>query len=454
MNMTRKQFIQSTATGVLGATFVPGRVWGANDRLNIACIGIGGRGGLLARTLGSKSDSVNLLAFADIDKKRSEGVARAFSGVPLYHDFREMIAKHKTELDGVTVGTPDHVHHYIAKYCLKEGLPVYVEKPLAHSVRETKDLTDMERKTGLACQMGNQGHSSYAPYVAKEWMKAGILGDVGEVHAWTTHRGYVPYDTPAPKQEMPGNLDWDAWLGPAPYRDYNACYCPGKWRNWNQFGEGMLGDMGAHCMDVPYYVLDLKYPEEILPESSSPIYKESFPESMKVTYRFPRSEDRGPVTLTWYHGRDSKIPRPSGFEDGRTLGSRHGGSYMVGSEETLMAGSHGTPIQIIPGARYKALAPKLKSIMAKWKIDVAKDKNHNSYNGDHMENWLNAIRGRGTCNSNFEYAGHLTNVLLLGNIATFLDTPLKVNPDTGDIIGNPAATELARGPAPREAWRI
>jgi len=220
------------------------------------------------------------------------------------------------------------------------------------------------------------------------------------------------------------------------------------------FGERQaLGDMGTHCMDVPYYALGLTYPSEVVPESSRPIYKESFPESMKIEYKFPKSAPGGPVSMTWYHGSDFEMPRPENCEPDREVWSYHGGSYMVGSKETVIAGSHGTPVRIVPEVRHKALAEELDGIMKKWGKDAGEDIIKNSYNGDHLANWLNAIRGKGKCNSHFEYAGRLTQLLHLGNIAVALNTKLKINPDTGDIIGNPKAAALAQGVMPRKGWR-
>ena len=454
MNMDRKQFIQATASGLVGASFMPKAVWGANDRLNIACVGIGGRGRIHVKTLATKSDEVNMVAFADVDRDRSMEMAKSFPKIPLFKDFREMIGKYRKEIDGVVVSSPDHTHHYIAKYCLKEGLPVFVEKPLTHSMWETNDLMAMEKKTGLACQMGNHGHSRYAPFLVKRWLNAGILGEVNEVHVFTDHNNYKPFHTPAPKEAVPQTLDWDLWLGPASYVDYSGQYCPGGWRSWNRFGEGALGDMGTHCMDVPYYALGLTYPSEVIPESSRPIYKESFPASMKIEYKFPKSAAGGPVSLTWYHGPDFEMPRPRNLERDRTVWSRHGGSYMVGSKETVIAGSHGTPVRIVPEVRHRALAKDLSAVMEEWEEDAGEDVIKRSYSGDHMGNWLNAIRGKGKCNSHFQYGGRLTQLTHLGNIATFLSTKLKINPDTGDIIGNPKAAALAQGVTPRKGWRI
>lgn len=456
MHINRKQFIKTTASVVAGATLLPRIVFGSNGKrkLNIALIGVGGRGKVHVNDLVSKSDEVNMVAFADVDKVRSKEMAESFPHIPLFNDFRDMIAKYKGAIDGVVVSTPDHTHHYITKYCLKEGLPVFLEKPLAHTMWETNDLMAMEKKTGLACQMGNQGHSRYSPYLVKRWLDAGIIGEVNEVHVFSDHNNFKPFHTLAPRQAVPETLDWDLWLGPASYVDYNGQYCPGGWRCWNRFGEGTLGDMGTHCMDVPYYSLGLNYPSEVIPESSRPIYKESFPQSVKVEYRFPKSITGGPVSLTWYHGPDFRMPRPSNLEANRRVGTRHGGSYMVGSKETVMAGSHGTPMMIAPEVKRRAQMDNLEAIMKQWEKEEGEDLIKRSYNGDHMSNWLNAIRGKGKCRSNFQYGGRLTHLTHLGNIAVSLNTKLKVNPDTGDIIGNPQATALAQGVTPRSGWRI
>jgi predicted dehydrogenase len=454
MMLSRKQFLQAATAGLTGVNFLPRTVWGANDKLNIAFIGIGGRGEVLILAAETMLQDVNLACFADIDAVRSAKMKEKFPRVPFYSDFREMITQKKRELDGVVIALPDHLHHYAAKFCLSNGLPVYLEKPLAHTIRETKDLMDMEKKTGLACQMGNQGHSSYAPYIVKEWLQRGYLGEVHEAHVWTTHNNYIAMDKEAPKEIVPSTLDWEQWLGPAPYRDYSSQYCPQTWRVWNDFGEGTLGDMGCHCLDVAYFSLGLRYPAEVIAECSQPPYQQSFPECAKIVFRFPKTDIGGPVSLTWYHGPQFPPPRPANFEKDRLLGNEHGGSYLVGSAETVLTGSHGSPALIIPELRRRALREKLEETMNEWKQNMSTKGNHNAYNSSHFGNWLNAIRGKEKCRSHFGYGGCLSHVLLLGVIALRLNTKLRIDPATGEILDNPAAQASALGPEPRTGWRI
>ena len=450
--MNRRNFLAVTSAGTAGSFLFPNiLVAKESATLNVACIGVGGRGDhLLSNVL---ANDVNVVALADVDLNRSSKARKKLDGIPFYQDFRDMLSKQIKEIDAVVVATPDHTHHYIVKSCMKEGLPVYVEKPMTHSIHEARDLMQMEKETGLACQMGNQGHSSYGPFLAKEIMRAGIAGEISEVHAWTTHKVFAPFNALAEAKAVPETLDWDTWQGPVSGVAYSDAYLPGKWRKWNRFGGGALGDMGCHCMDVPYHALDLTYPDKIIPEFTEPRYKESFPGSVKITYRFPGNSQRGPVTLTWYHGTEFKPPRPEALAEKDDLGGQHGGSYMVGSKETVTAGGTGTPISFIPSVRRKELAPQLKALMSKNNVQAREnDAHYQTYVGDHMKNWLDAVRGNVTANSNFAYAGRLTQVALLGNVAVAVNDTLKIDPETGDILDNPEAVKLAQGPEPRKGW--
>ena len=436
MENSRRTVLQAGAVASAGLGLLPGNVLGVNGRLNIAFIGAGGKGWHAIRCLTGNAKA-NFVAFADVDEARVGAARAAHPAVPFYADFRTMLDKHR-EIDGVIISTPDHTHHYIARYCMKAGKHVYLEKPLAHNIAEVRDLMALEKKTGLACQMGNQGHSSGGILLLDEWIKAGVLGEVREIHAWCGPNWTRPDQRP-PAEPVPETLDWDKWLGPAAEVPYSSQYLPAKWRSWYEFGCGSLGDWFCHNADAPYYALGLDCPSLVEIESTGP--KElSFPESAKVTFSFPAVNGRGELQMNWYQGPAFKPPRPAELEEGRELGNKGGGTIIVGSKATVMMPSHaGTP-QFLPYAKHREMAPKLPR--------------PNLKRSSHWNNWLLAIRGEEQSRSSFAYGGRLTETMHFANIALHLNRSLKIDSKRRAIIGDDEATALMSWPAPRDEWRV
>jgi len=296
---TRRGFAKSlvgTATGVLAIpSLLEGR--NLNDKLNIAVIGPGGRGAGNLRAVSGE----NIVALCDVDEKRA---AAAFTKLPQakkYTDFRKMLDQFASQIDAVVVSTPDHTHAPAAAMALRMDKHCYCEKPLAHSLHETRVLRELAgKKSKLATQMGTQMHASDNYRRAVELVAGGVIGPVGEVHVWC---GKDRKATPRSKQAraVPAHLDWDLWLGPAPYRDYDPCYVPGNWRWWWDFANGLVGDMGCHYMDLPFWALGLRYPETVEAEGAA-ADPQTTPRFLKVRYEFPARGDLPPVKLTWYHG--------------------------------------------------------------------------------------------------------------------------------------------------------
>ncbi|HBU58494.1 MAG TPA: oxidoreductase, partial [Verrucomicrobiales bacterium] len=242
--ITRRQFVQSStlaASALALPTFVPSRVFGANERLNVAGIGAGGKGAVDIDGCSRE----NIVAMADVDYLRAETSFKRFGKATRYNDFRKMLEKEGKHIDAVTVSTPDHTHAVAAAMAIKMGKHVYCQKPLTHTVSEARILTKLARKHKVATQMGNQGHSNPDSRRLVELIQGGVLGEVREVHVWT-NRPVWPQgiDRPKDKPPVPDTLDWDLWLGPAPDRPYHPAYLPFKWRGWWDFGTGALGDMG------------------------------------------------------------------------------------------------------------------------------------------------------------------------------------------------------------------
>jgi predicted dehydrogenase len=431
----RRHFLTQSAAVFAGIQILPRSVFGANEKLNVGFVGAGGKGWHAVQSL-LENPMVNHAAFADVDESRATQSRQARPEVPFYSDFRKMLDRHGKELDGVIISTPDHTHHFNAKTCMLAGKPVYVEKPLTHSIAEARDLMALEKQTGLACQMGNQGHSGGGILMLDEWAKNGILGDVSEAFAWAGPKWSVPDERP-PAAPVPAGLDWDQWLGPAARVPYSPKYLPGAWRGWFEFGCGTLGDWACHNMDAPYHVWGLDCPSRVEIESSGPS-KLSFPKTVRVTFTFPATFTRGVFKLHWYHGDNHTMPHPPELEAERKF--PEGGTLIRGTRATVLMGTHaGTP-RVIPELKMREMAESLPKVNLK--------------RSNHWDNWLLAIKGQEKCRSSFAYGGRLTEAMHYGNIALHLNRALNIDPTTRRILGDEEATALMNGPAPREGWRI
>jgi len=379
-----------------------------SDKLNIAGIGVGGQGG------GDISNMVseNIVALCDVDWKRAARTFEKFPEVPQYHDFRIMLEKQK-DIDAVVVGTPDHVHAAAAMTALQLGKHVFCEKPLTHTIFEARTLTEAARKAGVATQMGNQGHAMESIRILCEWIWDGAIGDIREVHAWTPHPVWPqgigrPLETPP----IPEYLSWDLWLGPAPDRPYHPCYVPQKWRGWLDFGTGGLGDMGCHIFDHIVWSLKLGAPQsveasysEFVPDDMTcdkPKHTETYPRASIVTYNFPAREGFPPLKLTWYDG-GLMPPRPEEIPEDIQMGDTYGGALYVGSKGMILCGSHGAnSLRIWPEKRMSEYQRPLKTLPRSI---------------GHYNEWIEACKGGEPSASNFDYAGPLTETVLLGNVA-------------------------------------
>ena len=433
--ITRRQFLNASATAFASIQFLPRSVFGANERLAIAFVAAGGKGWNAIQNLES-NDLVQFAAFADVDEKHAAQARKAHPAVPFHSDFRKMLDQQGKSIDGVVISTPDHTHHYNAKWCLQAGKPVYVEKPLTHSIAEARELMALEKKTGLACQMGNQGHSGGGIPMLDAWVKAGILGEVTEAHAWAGPLWSVADVRPA-TEPVPVGLNWDQWIGPAAMVPYSSQYMPARWRAWFDFGNGTLGDWFCHNADAPYDVWKLDCPSRVEIESTGP-KKLSFPLTVKITFTFPATATRGEFKLFWYHGKNHALPRPSELEVQNKMPD--GGTLIHGSKATVLMGTHaGTP-RVIPEVKMREIAKTVPKVNIK--------------RSNHWNNWLLAIKGQETCRSNFAYGGRLTETMHFANIALHVNRNLTIDPQNRSIIGDAEATALIAGPKPREGWAV
>jgi len=395
--MNRRQFLGSAAA-VAAFTIVPRHVLGGarhvppSEKLNIACIGIGGQGASDIQAVSTE----NIVALCDVDEVQG---AKTFAKHPTakrYKDFRKMLEAEDKNIDAVTVSTPDNLHAVAAMMAIKMGKHVYCEKPLCHDIYEVRQLTETARKQGVMTQMGTQLHATGEMKSFIEWVRAGVIGKIHRVDLWSGKNwggGTRPTDTPP----VPPTLDWDLWLGPAPYRPYSPKYLPGEWRRWWDFGTGTLGDMGCHIIDPAVWALDLKYPTSVEAQAG-PYNKETYPEYTRVTWEFPARGDLPPATVTWCDGKNEP-PRPKELGEGRRMPDQ-GGVYY-GEKGTILLPHGGNP-RLIPESAMKGFKPPEPSLPR---------------GIDHYQDWIRSCKGGPKGLSNFDYAGPLAETILLGNIA-------------------------------------
>ncbi len=400
--VSRRDFV-GAAAGLAAFMIVPRHVLGGphntppSDKLNIAGIGIGGRGADDLRGV----ESENIVALCDVDWGHARQTFRRYPDARRYRDFREMLDKEDKNIDAVIVATPDHVHAVASMAAIKRGKHVYCEKPLTHSVYEARALAEAAREHGVATQMGNQGQASEETRLMCEYIWDGALGQVHEVHVWTDrpmqgiNGEYWPQGVERPKESppVPDTLDWDLWLGPAPHRPYHPAYVPFKWRGWWDFGTGALGDMGCHEIDPVFRALKLGHPTSV-EACCTRVNDETYPVASRVTYEFPAREGLVPVKVHWYDG-GMKPPRPEELTDGEQWGA--GGTLFVGDKGKMLG--H----RLIPESRRREYGRAPQAIPRS--------------PGHHIE-WIQACKGSKPAGSNFpDHAGLLAQVILLGNVA-------------------------------------
>ncbi len=411
---TRRAFLAAGGAASLGFMIVPRHVLGGpghippSERVDLAGIGAGGMGGGDIQT--HAKNGANIVALCDVDENRAREVFDAFPKAKRYKDFRELIDKEAKHIDAVTVGTPDHIHAVASMAAIRAGKHVYCQKPLTHTLRECRELTRAAHEAGVMTQMGNQGHATEGSRVTNEWIQAGVLGEVREVHTWSDRAGVMwkqgigrPTDTPP----VPSTLDWNLWLGPIQERPYNPAYAPFGWRGWQDFGTGALGDMGCHIIDHPVWALGLGAPTSV--EASRTLdgsvidgdkpNTETYPIASMITYEFPARGDRPPVRLTWYDG-GLMPPTPLEMAAGKSLPDN--GVLYVGSKGKMVHGSHGGMPELLTPSREDAARAVPKTM---------------ERSPGHYEEWLLACKGGPRPVSNFDYAGPLTEIVLLGVLA-------------------------------------
>ncbi len=401
-------------TGIRKTRISKTRFESPNEKLNIASIGVGGKGYSDVETC----DSENIIALCDVDEKRAAGAFRKYSQAKKYADFRRMLDDCK-EIDAVTISTPDHMHAIAAMRCMEMGKHVYVQKPLTHTVFEARMLRDAARKYGVATQMGNQGAASDMHREVCEMIWAGLIGQVQEVHSWTDRpTGWWPQGipNPLPAQPVPEHLDWDLWLGPAPYRAYNSGYCPFNWRGWWDFGCGALGDIACHNLSPVVKALCLEYPVGVECLHQKEMNDQTYPTESIIRYDFPERKGFGPVALYWYDG-ELKPKLPDRVRDDLDLLSEKTGTLFIGEKGIIvMKGRIAKNLLVVGGdivedyARIDPIIPRLPYI-------PNKDGDKPELDRMHKMDWIRSCKTGSVSGTNFDHAGPLTEWVVMGNIS-------------------------------------
>ncbi len=437
---SRRQFVRAAAAAPFAFTFVPSSVWGANERVNVACIGIGGKGA--SDVAGVHRAGGNIVALCDVDDgRRAKGkdARELHPRAKFFRDFRVMLDKEDKNIDAVTVSTPDHTHCPASVMAMRRGKHVYCQKPLTHSIGEARLMSATAAKHGVATQMGNQAHAGEPIRRAVELIRAGVIGKVSEVHCWTNRPIWPQGVKQRPeKQPVPDGLDWDLWLGPAPFREYNAAYVPFKWRGWWDFGTGALGDMGCHIMDMPFWSLDLNYPTSVVADAVGNT-AESGPTSSTVTYRFPAGNYSHDLKFVWYDGDR----RPAA---GVLAGAGMEAAAVTKTFDLVMIGDKGkfffnrfrTNWVTSPGELIEAVQDTPQTIPRVANEDAE---------------WIAACQGGPAALSHFGHSGPFTEVVLLGNLAIRLGQKIEWNGKAMKAVNAPEAETLVRREY-RQGWEM
>lgn len=418
---SRRNFIKNAGLAAAAFTIVPRFTLGGkgfippSDTVYIAGIGAGGKG-TSDLTGFAKNPHAKIVFLCDTDDRMAAESKKNFPAAKYYKDFRTMLDKEQKNIDAVSVSTPDHTHAVAAMAAMQRGKHVYVQKPLTYSIYEARMLAEAAKKYKVVTQMGNQYASADHVRRAKEIVNAGLIGDVTEVQTWT-NRPVWPQGVPTPtgKYEIPKELDWDLWLGPAKFTEYNPAYLPFNWRGWWNFGTGALGDMACHIMDAAFRILPIDYPTEVECSTttmwSGPFkeadYADSCPASSIIHLKFPRKDGKGDIKFTWMDG--GLLPqRPQELRADEMLGDENGGYIFIGTKGKLM-GDYNIPPVLLPTSRMKDETLPPQTIA---RIPGAE--------AGHYTEWVNACMkgyGKMELSSPFEYAGPMSEAVLMGNLA-------------------------------------
>lgn len=463
MKTSRRHFLRTTASAVTAFTFVPRHVLGGakfvapSAKVNIAIVGAGGQGRTNVREL-FKLDDAQIIAVAD-PHEQSDLAAfyfRGFAGrkpvsaeiqkhhsaknpnhrVAEYEDFRVMLEKEKS-IDAILCATPDHLHAYVSVLSMRAGKHVYCEKPLTHNVWEARRVAQVAKETGVATQMGNQGHSADGIRETCEWIWAGAIGAVREIHVWVGSGRWNKQllGRPAETPSVPAGLNWDLWLGPRENRPYHSAYVPVAWRDFWAFGCGTLGDFGCHDFDSSCWALDLHAPTSVEARPAGTMNADIAPHGEICYYHFGPRGNQPAVKLTWYGG-GLKPPAPKELPRGTPLPDR--GVLFVGDHGLMLCGGAGGKPRLLPEEKDKSYQRPTQSL--------PRSKGHH-------RDWLDACKGGHAAGSNFEYGARLTEIVLLGVASLRLGRKLDWDAANLKAAGAPEADAVFKENY-RNGWQL
>ena len=435
ITVSRRHFIQTASLAALAVACTPAwaqivtqdrfkNLVAKDKKLRIACIGVGGKG----ETDVMNSSSEDIVALCDVDFANGEKIFTRFPDAARYRDYRQMLAEMGDKIDAVTISTPDHTHFPAALMAIEMGKHVYVQKPLTHTIGEARALKAAALKARVVTQMGNQGHANEGTRMLKEWVDAGVIGAVREVHAWTNRPSW-PQGVVLPTGEaVPPTMDWDLWLGCGPVCDYSSQIAPFKWRGLWNYGCGALGDMGCHLLDAPFWALNLRGPVKISTESEGGTAT-SCPTWSIVTWEFPARGALPPLKVKWYDG-GKKPPLPQEMGKDEQLGK--GGVIYLGDKGTILnENDYGASPRLIPEEKLKAFTNRPPKTIPRVPKGNA-----------HME-WINGCKGGPVPGSNIvDHAADLTEMVSLGNLAIRMGKPIEWDPAKGECVGMPEANRF------------
>jgi predicted dehydrogenase len=431
--ITRRRFLGTSAAWGAAAFAAPAflRAKSPNEKLNVALIGVGGQG---RYQLGDAKRLEKVVAICDIDENVLDGTEQSLLKQKLfkpkrYFDFRKMLEEMEEEIDAVMVSTPDHTHAPASAMAMRMGKHCYCEKPLTHTVHEARVLAQLAKEKKLVTQMGTQIHARDNYRRAVEIVRAGVLGPIAEVMAWCP-RDWSGAKRPTENPPVPKNIHWDEWLGPVAFRPYNPCYLPENWRRWWDFGNGTMGDMACHIMDVAFWALDLRYPTSI-EAKGPPVDAESAPKELCVTFEFPARGERPPLKLTWNDGSS----RPQ-FPPGEEIPLGGIGALFIGKEGMLRVDyeTH----KLYPTEKFKDFKAPPKTIPSSI---------------GHHEEFFAACKTGGPTTCNFDYSGALTEAVLLGGVAYRAGEKILWDGPNAKIVNSETAQKLLAREY-RQGWTL
>ena len=414
---SRRKFVKNVSAVAAGFFIIPRHVLGRgfiapSDKLNIAGIGAGGKGESDLSEF-AKSPNANIAFLCDVDDRQAVKSRARFPKAKYYKDYREMLAKEGKNIDAVSVSTPDHSHAVAALAAMRMGKHVYVQKPMTHDIYEARILTQAAQKYKVVTQMGNQGASFDGVRKMQDWFNAGLIGDATNIYCWTNRPVWPQgFGKPTTKDEMPKELDWNLWLGPTAFEEYHNGYVPFNWRGYPSFGTGALGDMGCHIIDPAFKTAGLGYPSEVecsvvdlYQEMWHPTYHpDSFPAGATLKLKFPGKNGKPDTYLHWMDG-GLRPERPDELGPDEPMGDDGGGAIIVGTKGKMMCSTYGNNATLLPTSRSLEVnqAPVIKRVPE-----------------GHYVQWVNACIagfGKNELSSAFDYAGPLTETILMGNLA-------------------------------------